>query len=616
MMSHILKIFCTLACVFSSPGYAQSEAVSVKTVPIIKKISITGSRKITEKSLLQNLYSKKDRGFDRNALDRDLKEVARIYTSKNFYLAQIDSVQCTFSVDSSEVSIRIFITENKAIEIGRIEFIGNAFVSSSGLLNVMNSDLGKIFDPAVLEQDLEDIVRLYEDRGFPFTRIAVTELRLYEESSRPKVSLTMTVEENKKTLLTRLDVRGQQQTRESILLREMRLSLPRWYRRSDIDAGLARLRRFSFINDATEGPLNAVNDSAYALQISVTEGPSNTIDGVAGYVPKTAASKGYFTGFANLSFQNLFGTARRLDVRWQKKNRYSQDFLLAYTEPWILGYPVNLGGSIGQLVQDTIYVERQFTLDGNVWIGTYGAGLFGAKLKYIDPSDAATGFVYNIPTAQFTSAYIGISYDTRDNPYNPRTGAFYRAMIEYGQKKEDYFIAGNGARDTLYINGQPVAVEKKKRSIATQKLTLDFETIFSVTRKFVLYNGVHGITYKSPQNVVPYSEQIRFGGLKTVRGYTEDFFNGTRAGWNNFELRWLTAPRSRLFVFLDLGYYYRRAYSSDSPVRITKQDGWPLGYGFGMRFETKLGLFALDFGLGRNDSFSEGKIHFGIASEF
>ena len=116
--------------------------------------------------------------------------------------------------------------------------------------------------------------------------------------------------------------------------------------------------------------------------------------------------------------------------------------------------------------------------------------------------------------------------------------------------------------------------------------------------------------------MVPYSEQIRFGGLKTVRGYTEDFFNGTRAGWNNFELRWLTAPRSRLFVFLDLGYYYRRAYSSDSPVRITKQDGWPLGYGFGMRFETKLGLFALDFGLGRNDSFSEGKIHFGIASEF
>lgn len=614
MKSETLKLFCVLICIFASMGYGQTEVVN--SAPFIKNISVTGSGKITEKTLLQNLYSQKNRFFEPASFDRDLKEIIRIYTSRNFYLAQIDSVQYKFNSDSSEIGINIFITENKEIEIGRIEFIGNTFMNSSELLNVMNSDLGKIFDPLLLDQDLEEIVKLYENRGHPFARIAVTELKLYEESNRPKVSLTLTIEENKKTRLTRLAITGQQQTRENILQREMRLPLPRLYRRSDVEAGLARLRKFSFISDATEGDLTEASDSSYALQVFVSEGPSNTIDGVAGYVPKTAASKGYFTGFANLSFQNLFGTARRLDVRWQKKNRYSQDFLLAYTEPWVLGYPINLGGSIQQLVQDTIYVERQFTLDGNMWIGTYGAGLFGAKLKYIDPSDAATGFVYNIPTAQFTSAYIGMSYDTRDNPYNPRSGAFYKAMIEYGRKKEEYFVANSAAKDTLFVNGQPVIVEKKNRSITTQKLTLDFETIFSVSRKFVIYNGIHGAAYKSPQSVVPYSEQIRFGGLKTVRGYAEDLFNGTRTGWNNFELRWLTAPRSRLFAFLDLGYYYRRVYSSTDPVRIIKQDGWPLGYGFGIRFETKLGLFALDFGLGRNDSFSEGKIHFGIANEF
>lgn len=614
MKSETIKILCTLICVFTSMGYTQSDVIH--RAPLIKRISITGSGKITEKTLLQNLFSQKNRAFEPASFDRDLKEIVRIYTSRNFYLAQIDSIQYKFNADSSEISIRLFITENKEIEIGRIEFLGNTSVSSPDLLNRMNSDLGKIFDPSVLDQDLEDIVRLYEDRGFPFARVALTELKLYEESGRPKASLTMTIEENKKSLLTQLTITGQQQTREKVLQREMRLPLPRLYRRSDAEAGLARLRKFSFISDAAEGEITEASDSSYALQIFVREGPSNTIDGVAGYVPKTAASKGYFTGFANLSFQNLFGTARRLDVRWQKKNRYSQDFLLAYTEPWVLGYPVNLGGSIQQLVQDTIYVERQFTLDGNIWIGTYGAGLFGAKFKYIDPSDDVTGFVYNIPIAQFTSAYIGMSYDTRDSPYNPRSGAFYKAMIEYGQKKEDYFAANSAAQDTLFVSGQPVVVEKKNRSIATQKLTLDFETIFSVTRKFVIYNGIHGIAYKSPQSVVPYSEQIRFGGLKTVRGYAEDFFNGTRAGWNNFELRWLTAPRSRLFAFLDLAYYYRRAFSSGDPVRIVKEDGWPLGYGFGIRFETKLGLFALDFGLGRNDSFSEGKIHFGIASEF
>lgn len=614
MKSETLKLLCALICIFASVGFGQTEIVH--RAPLIKKISVTGSGKIPEKTLLQNLYSQRNRFFEPASFEKDLKEVLRIYTSRNYYLAQIDSVQYEFNADSSEIRIRIFITENKEIEIGHIEFSGNTSMNSSELLNVMNTDLGKIFDPFILDQDLEEIVKLYENRGHPFARIAVTELKLYNESNRPKVSLTLTIEENKKTLLTRLSITGQQQTRETVLEREMRLPLPRLYRRSDAEAGLARLRKFSFISDAAEGELTEASDSSYALEIFVREGPSNTIDGVAGYVPKTATSKGYFTGFANLSFQNLFGTARRLDVRWQKKNRYSQDFQLAYTEPWVLGYPINLGGSIQQLVQDTIYVERQFTLDGNVWIGTYGAGLLGAKFKYIDPSDNVTGFVYNIPTAQFTSAYAGISYDTRDSPYNPRFGAFYKAMIEYGQKKENYFSANTAGQETLFVSGQPVVVEKKKRSIATQRLTLDLETIFSVTRKLVIYNGIHGTAYKSPQSVVPYSEQIRFGGLKTVRGYAEDFFNGTRAGWNNFELRWLTAPRSRLFAFLDLGYYYRRAFSSDDPVRIIKEDDWPLGYGFGIRFETTLGLFALDFGLGRGDSFSEGKIHFGIANEF
>lgn len=390
-------------------------------------MSVSGSRKITEKIILQNLNSQKNRIFEPAAFDRDLKEIIRTYTAHRFYLAQIDSVRCQFSADSSEISIRIFITENKEIEIGRIEFHGNTLIPSADLLNVMNSDLRKVFDPAVFDRDMDEIVRLYENRGYPFARVALTELKLYEEVGQPKVSLIMTIEENKKTQLSHWVITGRQQTRENVLLREMRLPLPRLYRRSDVEAGMARLRKFSFISDVSEGELAAISDSSFALQINVNEGPSNTIDGVAGYVPKTSASKGYFTGFANLSFQNLFGTGRRLDVRWQKKNRYSQDFVMAYTEPWVLGYPINLGGSIQQLVQDTIYVERQFTLDGNVWIGTYGAGLLGAKFKYIDPSDNVTGFVYNIPTAQFTSAYAGVSYDTRDSPYNPRSGAFYKA---------------------------------------------------------------------------------------------------------------------------------------------------------------------------------------------
>ncbi|MBL7993897.1 BamA/TamA family outer membrane protein [bacterium] len=600
----------------SSTVFSQTESNSIEIPAVIKRISVEGTAQVSASYILKNLQSQKNNVFDRAALEHDLKKIIRLYSLKNIYLIQIDSVHCTFSDDSLEVNIRIFVTENKVITIGQIEFSGNFSLAASDLLNVMNSGVSRSFDPKTLEMDIEEILRLYEDTGYPFAKVTVAELKLYEENGQPKLAISLHVSENQKTLLTQLEMSGQQQTRSNVLLREMRLTLPRLFRRSDIETGLARIRRFPFITEARAGELAANSDSSYRQQIVINEGPSNIIDGVAGYVPKTTASKGYFTGIANLSFQNLYGTARRLDVRWQKKNRYSQEFLIAYTEPWIFNFPLNLSGSFQQWVQDTTYVEQQMTLDGSVWLGTFGAGLFGLKLRYVDAADPVTSFLYNIPTAKFASAYIGVSYDTRDNPYNPRKGTFYKAQIEYGRKKEDRLTANNSASDTLIINGLPVIVEKSSPSLSTQKITLDFETIISVTRQLVFYNALHGAVYKSPQTIVPYSEQLRFGGLKTLRGYTEDFFNGTRAGWNNFELRWLTSPRSRIFTFVDLGYYYRNASSPVDRNKIVKEDGWPLGYGFGIRFETQLGLFALDFGLGKKDSFGNGKIHFGIAGQF
>jgi outer membrane protein assembly factor BamA len=609
-------IFIAFVCLAASgANLAQNDAPD-GAAPVIKKISIKGAKKITPSTIFQKVRTRAGEKFDRDILQRDLGNIVRLYASKNLFLVRIDSVQHVFSNDSSEITITIFLTEGRAIEIGRIQFIGNTSVASADLLNAMRSGENDFFDPAVLERDVDELVAWYENRGFPFARIVITELKLHEESDRPKLSITLTIQENKKTMLSRLDMTGQEQTKGSVLTREMRLALPRVYRRIEMQEGMSRIRKYSFITDIQEGELLPVTDSSYALQFFVTEGPSNTIDGIAGYVPKTAASKGYFTGFANLSFQNLFGTARRLDAQWQKKNRYTQEFMLAYTEPWVMNYPVNFGGSFRQLVQDTIYTERQWTLDGSTWFGSYTSGLFGFSIKTVDPSDAATGFVYNIPTADFKSAYLGFAYDTRDNPYNPRNGVLYRATAEYVRKNENYFVTGAESADTMLVNGLPVLVEKKKRSISTQKLSLDVEFVYPFTRRFVFFNAVHGVAYKSPQSVVPYSEQIRFGGLRTVRGYAEDFFNGTRVGWNNFELRWLISPRSRLFTFADIGYYFRRERSAADSARIVRERDWPLGYGFGIRFETKLGLFALDFGLGKDDSFAEGKVHFGIASQF
>jgi outer membrane protein insertion porin family len=105
----------------------------------------------------------------------------------------------------------------------------------------------------------------------------------------------------------------------------------------------------------------------------------------------------------------------------------------------------------------------------------------------------------------------------------------------------------------------------------------------------------------------------RLGGTTTLRGYRESQFIGSRIAWTNVEYRFLLSPRSFFFGFLDGGYYFL----PDNQIQgIQSSQSFKYGYGIGTRIETGIGLLGVSFAFGEGDSFSQGKIHFGIVNEF
>jgi outer membrane protein insertion porin family len=103
------------------------------------------------------------------------------------------------------------------------------------------------------------------------------------------------------------------------------------------------------------------------------------------------------------------------------------------------------------------------------------------------------------------------------------------------------------------------------------------------------------------------------GGTRTVRGYREEQFLASRTAWANLEYRLMLTQRSYAFVFSDGGYYLREA---DPERGIVKNEDIILGYGIGITVETAIGLLGVSFALAQGNSFSEGKIHFGVINEF
>ncbi|MFC1501990.1 BamA/TamA family outer membrane protein [bacterium] len=211
----------------------------------------------------------------------------------------------------------------------------------------------------------------------------------------------------------------------------------------------------------------------------------------------------------------------------------------------------------------------------------------------------------SIGSARFNLAHteswllsVGFDYSTFDDRVNPIRGVRYHTIFTMGRKKNlgpDFLIENNDDFDEV---------------LNTRLLQMDAEVVIPTWPHQVIYCGVHGTEVRTGETFIPISDQIRFGGSRTLRGYDEDAFRGSLAAWFNVEYRYILARHSRVFVFIDGGMYQRRE-EEEGLVKGTK-----FGYGFGIRIETQLGLIGIDYGIGEGDGLLKGKVHVGLVNSF
>jgi hemolysin activation/secretion protein len=103
------------------------------------------------------------------------------------------------------------------------------------------------------------------------------------------------------------------------------------------------------------------------------------------------------------------------------------------------------------------------------------------------------------------------------------------------------------------------------------------------------------------------------GGLNSLRGFDEESIYASTYAMGNVEWRFLLDKSSFLFGFVNQAFYELALvdkYIKDEPT----------GFGIGINFETKPGIFSLTYALGKQlnnaVSFRAAKVHFGIVSTF
>ncbi|MBM3306717.1 MAG: BamA/TamA family outer membrane protein [Candidatus Eisenbacteria bacterium] len=482
------------------------------------------------------------------------------------------------SWDEPAGAVRVALDEGPAARLDTLTLRGAASPGAAAALERGGLRPGALLTNGAVARGVDELLEMYAASGRPLASVRPAGAA----RRRDGFALTLAVDEGPLVRFGEVVVSGNTVTGAAVVARAAGIQPGATY-----DAGrVARVRRrleklglFRSVGD----PVVAFDRSTGRAVVGVrlSEAPSSRVTGVLGYDASGAAGdEGEVTGFVDVVLRNIAGTGRSAAAAWARTAPGRTRASFSYTEPWVLGSPVDLTVSGAQTVRDTLYTTTEGDLRVAARMGerTTVAWTVGGA-RYAPAPSYGRG-------ASSARTALGAEFDATDVPVNPTRGARLAGGVAYAAKKE----GDTGRREraaTFTLSGDAFVPARPRHVVA---LLAQLAAV------------------SSTEDAVPFHEQLVLGGARSLRGYREEQFRGTRTALGTVEYRLILTRRSRALAFLDAGYYYRGGANAAKGVK--------LGYGIGLRADTRLGIMSLDYGLGEGDRPLEGKLHVGLSREF
>jgi len=342
------------------------------------------------------------------------------------------------------------------------------------------------------------------------------------------------------------------------------------------------------------------------MLLTVDERPAGAVEVGGGY-----GDLDRLRGFVELSYRNLWGTARYTSLRFEESNILKRA-IFNFQEPWLLGYDLEGKFSLvwsdsEELNSDTreIYYKSRKT-----------SAAFGIEKAYANLKPSLTYQFENVvnydvlEAAEITPEDSGrvlvsslspaLLLDLRDDVFNPHKGSLYGITL-----KEALRELGSQADFS--------------------KLTVQGGWFIPVDTSVIALSARAGMAWPFRSTLdVPLHERFYVGGSTTVRGFTQDAIGPSAPDLNgnlipqggasmavfNVELRINPGEGLGFVLFTDAGNVWPNQEIDLKDLRAS--------YGAGIRYGTPVGPLRIDYGqkIHRLPGESPGEIHFNIGNTF
>ena len=301
----------------------------------IKKINIIGNiafdkDKVTDDFELSPSgflsFISKDDQYSRQKLAGDLEKLRSFYLDRGYINFKIESTQVTISPDKKDIYVTINLTEGEIYTIRDIKLAGDLVAAPEVFFPLIKLARGEAFSRKVVIGSADDITRMLGERGYAFANVnSIPDI----DEEQKQVEITFFVDPGKRVYVRRINMRGNHQTRDEVLRREMRQMEAGWFSSAKVRQSRERLQRLGYFEEVNvETPAVAGSTDQVDVDISVAEKQMGNISAGLGF----SQSDGLLFN-ASLAQNNFLGTGKRISLAFNT-SKSNTLYAFGYTNPY------------------------------------------------------------------------------------------------------------------------------------------------------------------------------------------------------------------------------------------------------------------------------------------
>jgi outer membrane protein insertion porin family len=412
----------------------------------IKQINLVGNQAYPEDELLDLMklstpdwmswFSKNDQ-YSKQKLSADMEAMRSFYMDNGYLEFNIDSTQVSITPDKKDIYITINFSEGTKYTVSNVAVVGNTIVPKEEVEQLIQIKAGDTFSRSALTDSSKKISDRLGGEGYAFANVnAVPTI----DKEKHEVAFNFMVDPGQRVYIRRINIAGNDKTRDEVIRREFRQVEGAWFDVEKIKKSKQRVDKLDFFEEVNVEtlPVQGTADQM-DVNIAVAEKSTGNISAGAGFSQGEGLSLS-----GSVSQNNLFGSGNHAAVQINT-SKTNQVYSFSYTNPYFTDEGVSRGFDVYKRNTDsTSTAVSQYgshTLGGGVRFGvpidedesiSYGLSAENTQLILTAASPARLSQYVNTFGASNSNLLgtVGWSRDSRDSAIYTTEGTVQRAFLE------------------------------------------------------------------------------------------------------------------------------------------------------------------------------------------